>query len=128
MSGFKTFEDIIAWQKARELCNVIYETSNKGNFAKDFELRNQMRRAAISVLSNIAEGFERQTKREFYQFLHIAKGSCGEMRAQLYVALDQCYITNEEFVAIAKIMNDVTNLIGGLIITIKKQIQQVSNQ
>ena len=127
MSGFKTFEDIVAWQKARVLCNEVYRISNQGNFAKDFELRNQSRRAAISVLSNIAEGFERQTKKEFYQFLHIAKGSCGEMRAQSYVALDQNYITQEEFATLVKLMNDVINLLGGLIINIRKQIEHVSN-
>jgi len=92
MAGIKRFEDIKAWQKARALVRDIYEVTSKGNFAKDYSLKDQIRRASISVMRNIAEGFSRQTDREFIQFLHVAKGSTSEVRSQLYVALDLKYI------------------------------------
>ena len=81
-------EDLIAWQKARDLTQAIYQTTSVGSFAKDFGLRDQVRRAAVSVMSNLAEGFERGSRSEFHQFLSIAKSSCAELRSQLYVALD----------------------------------------
>jgi four helix bundle protein len=93
----KKFEDIESWKKARSLTNQIYEARSTGGFSRDFELRNQIRRASISVLSNIAEGFERSGDKEFLHFLAIAKGSCGEVRAQLYVALDQKYLAPDVF-------------------------------
>ncbi len=89
MATFKSFEDIEAWQKARELTNRVYDASDKGAFARDFGLRDQIRRACVSILSNIAEGFERSGTGEFVQFLSSAKGSAGEVRAQLYVALER---------------------------------------
>jgi four helix bundle protein len=79
---------IESWKIAREITKSIYSASLTGNFSKDFALVNQIRRVSISILSNIAEGFEREDDKEFLQFLAIAKGSCGEIRAQLYVALD----------------------------------------
>jgi len=85
----KTFEDIESWKKARALTNEIYKITGAGTFARDFGLKDQIRRASVSILSNIAEGFERGGDKEFSQFLAIAKGSCGEVRAQLYIALDQ---------------------------------------
>jgi four helix bundle protein len=91
------FEDLEAWQTARQLVNQIYDLSDAGSFAKDFGLRDQMRRAAVSVMSNIAEGFESRTQTQFLHFLGIAKGSAGEVRAQLYVALDRRYISQEAF-------------------------------
>ncbi len=87
MSSFKSFEEIESWQKARELTRKVYAVSNQGAFTKDFGLRDQIRRASVSIMSNIAEGFERDGNREFLQFLAVAKGSSGEVRAQLYVAL-----------------------------------------
>src|SRR5205085_12010986 len=89
MATFERFEDIEAWKKTRLLVNVIYKMTAVAEFARDYGLKDQIRRAAVSVLSNIAEGFEREGKTEFRRFLTIAKGSCGEVRAQLYVALDQ---------------------------------------
>ncbi len=86
------FEDLLVWQRARELTRVIYELTQGGAFARDFGLRDQIRRAAVSVMSNIAEGFERGSDTEFGHFLSIAKGSCGEVRCQLYVASDQGYV------------------------------------
>lgn len=97
MSTAKRFEDLEVWQKARELTNLIYRLSSTGDFSRDFGLRDQMRRAAVSVMSNIAEGFESQTQVLFIQFLGRAKGSAGEVRAQLYIARDQGYISSEEF-------------------------------
>ena len=76
----ESFEELIAWQKTRELTAEVYRLSDSGQFAKDFALRDQIRRASISIMSNIAEGFERRTRPEFRQFLGIAKGSCGEVR------------------------------------------------
>ena len=84
-------------KKARELAKGIYAISNEGPFARDFGLRDQIRRAAVSVMSNIAEGFERGTNKEFIQFLFIAKGSAGEVRSQLYVALDLGHIEQNTF-------------------------------
>ncbi|MGH9905201.1 MAG: four helix bundle protein [Pyrinomonadaceae bacterium] len=91
------FEDFIAWQKARKLTSEIYRATNTGNFARDFGLKDEIRRAAVSSMSNLAEGFERGRPSEFHQFLSVAKGSCAELRAQLYVALDVGYIRIETF-------------------------------
>ena len=91
MAKIKKFEDIESWKRARILTKQIYEITSMGKFGRDFGLEDQIRRAAVSVLSNIAEGFERGGDQEFLQFLAVAKGSCGELRAQLYVALDQEY-------------------------------------
>lgn len=84
------------WKDSRNLVNQIYRITNQGTFAKDYGLRDQIRRASVSVMSNIAEGFERGGNRELIQFLAIAKGSCGEVRCQLYVACDQNYIGRKE--------------------------------
>ncbi|PWT92841.1 MAG: four helix bundle protein [Blastocatellia bacterium] len=89
MAKVKKFEEIQSWKKAPSVTKKVYEVSRSGDFAKEFGLRDQMRRAAVSILSNIAEGFERGGDKEFLQFLAVAKGSAGELRAQLYVALDQ---------------------------------------
>jgi four helix bundle protein len=97
MSTIMRFEDIQAWQTARELTRFIYSLSGKGAFSKDFGLRDQIRRAAVSVMSNIAEGFESQTQAQFIHYLGLAKGSAGEVRSQAYVALDIQYISSEEF-------------------------------
>src|SRR5688500_267290 len=97
MTTAKRFEDLEVWQKAKELTNLIYKLSSSGSFARAFGLRDQMRRAAVSVMSNIAEVFESQTQALFNQFLSRAKGSSGELRAQLYIALEQEYITTAKF-------------------------------
>src|SRR6266849_7355089 len=93
----KKFEELESWKKARKLTNRVYEATAAGSFTRDFGLKDQMRRASVSILSNIAEGFERGGDKEFLQFLAMAKGSCGEVRAQLYVALDQTYINDAQF-------------------------------
>ena len=100
MATAKRFEELEVWQKAKELTNLVYKYSSDGVFARDFGLRDQMRRAAVSIMSNIAEGFESQTQAMFIKYLAYAKGSAGELRAQLYIARDQGYITNDEFDAI----------------------------
>lgn len=92
----KCFEELEVWKLARELSQKIYSISNDGRFAKDFGLRDQIRRAAVSIMSNIAEGYERGGNKEFIQFLSIAKASGGEVRSQLYVVMDQCYINKRE--------------------------------
>ena len=115
MATFKQVEEIQAWQKARALCRRIYSITNDGRFARDFGLRDQIRRAAVSVMSNIAEGFERGGTGEFVQFLAIAKGSAGEMRAQLYVAHDQSYIDRHQFDELIKDVDEVSKMISGLL-------------
>jgi len=97
MSTIKRFEEIKAWQEARGLANLVYGISNEGGFAKDFGLRDQLRRAAVSVGSNIAEGFARNGNREFAKFLWIAKGSIAEVQSQLYTAMDVGYISEDQF-------------------------------
>ncbi len=114
MARIERFEDLEAWQKARQLAKDLYRVTSSGKFARDFCLRDQIRRAAISLVSNIAEGFERGGDREFLQFLSHAKGSCGELRAQLYVALDQTYLTEEQFDSLAAKAVEVSRMISGL--------------
>ena len=93
----RKFEDLESWKKARELTKEVHEATSTGSFARDFGLKDQIRRASISILSNIAEGFERGGDREFLQFLAMTKGSSGEVRAQLYVAIDLGYLSRSLF-------------------------------
>ncbi len=97
MPGITQFEDIEAWKTARQLTNAVYAHTNHQGFNRDFGLRDQIRRASVSVMSNIAEGFESRTDVQFINFLGMARASAGEVRAQLYIALDQKYITEEQF-------------------------------
>ena len=115
MTGFKSFEDIESWQIARRLAHEIFVISGHGKFAKDFVLRDQMRRASISALSNIAEGFERGGNAEFVQFLSVAKGSAGEIRAQTYVALDCQYIDQVQFERLHAVATDLSRKLAALI-------------
>ena len=115
MGTIRKFEDIEAWQKARELTRQIYTLSGSGQFARDFGLRDQIRRASVSIMSNIAEGFGRGGNREFIQFLSTAKGSASEVQAQLYVALDANHINGEQFQSLYALTQSVGNMIGGLI-------------
>jgi four helix bundle protein len=117
----KRFEDFIAWQKARALSARIYQVTSQGNFATDFGLKDQIRRAAVSVMSNIAEGFERGSASEFHRFLCIAKASCAEMRAQLYVALDAGYLDQEVFQRALIQAEEVGKLIGGLRVAVERR-------
>ena len=113
MSEIKRFEDLDTWQRARELTRLIYEISSSSNFAKDFGLRDQIRRSAVSILSNISEGFERGGNKEFLMFLSYTKGSCGELRSHMYVALDQEYINDEVFVSITDKTIELSKMIAG---------------
>src|SRR5919205_410000 len=108
------FEDFVAWQKARALTAAIYKATSEGNFARDFGLRDQIRRAAVSIMSNIAEGFERGRAAEFHQVLSVARASCAELRSQLYVALDAQYVNQEVFYELMRIAIEVGHIIGGL--------------
>ncbi len=96
MPTIERFEDLEVWKLAFENANIIYDLTSKGSFSKDYPLRDQVRRCAISVFSNIAEGFERDGNKEFINFLSIAKGSCGEARSQLLFAHRRNYISDEE--------------------------------
>jgi len=120
MASFQSFEEIEAWQKARELTSRVYEVSDEGPFARDFGLRDQMRRACVSILSNIAEGFERSGTGEFVQFLSAAKGSAGEVRAQLYVALDRNYVDVATFNELAALATQISRMISGLMAYLKQ--------
>jgi four helix bundle protein len=115
------FEDLIAWQKARQLASAIYRITTQGEFAKDYGLRDQIRRAAVSAMSNIAEGFDRASRSEFHQFLVIAKASCAEVRSQLYVALDAGYINQETFDIVSSNTSELLRIIGGLRAAVQKQ-------
>lgn len=114
------FEDIQAWQKARELTREVYTISKNGEFGRDRGLRDQIRRASVSIMSNIAEGFERGGSKEFVQFLSIAKGSTGEVESHLYVALDQDYLTKKDFDCLKAMAASAKRLIAGFINYLKR--------
>ena len=100
MAIVKRFEELMIWQKARELCQDVYRITHYELFSKDYKLRDQINASSGSVMDNIAEGYERNGNKEFVQFLYIAKGSCGETRSQLYRAFDRKYIHQPEFEAL----------------------------
>ena len=115
MAKVEHFEELEVWKLARKLTGKIYSLSRSGEFSKDFGFRDQICRAAVSIVSNIAEGFERRSNSQFLQFLAIANGSAGEFRAQLYIALDLDYITQKQFrdafddiVCIGKMLTSLT--------------------
>ena len=120
MSTFKSFEEINAWQRARDLTRRIYQISSEGHFARDYGLRDQMRRACISIMSNIAEGHERSGTKEFVQFLSVAKGSVGEVRSQLYIALDQEYIPVATFEQLSGEAMEISRMLSGLMKYLRK--------
>lgn len=115
MATFTTFEDILAWQKARTLTGRIYAATSEGTPARDFGLCDQLRRASASVMANIAEGFERRSRKEFAQFLGIARGSAGEVRSHLYVALDAGHLDREVFEELARLPREITYMLNALI-------------
>ena len=119
--GISRFEELIAWQKARLLAKVFYQLTSQGAFSRDFGLRDQIQRASVSVMSNIAEGFERGSSAEFHQFLVIAKASCAELRSQLYVAKDIGYIDQPIFNETLALGEEVARLVGGLRASVKRQ-------
>ena len=116
----KHFEDLEIWKEARYLTKEIYRLTSGPKFSKDFSLRGQIQSAAVSVMSNIAEGFERAGNQEFCQFLYVAKGSCGEVRSQLYVAVDQKYISARELEELLNSLKRLSSMIGSLINYLKR--------
>jgi four helix bundle protein len=111
---------LIAWQKARQLTRQIYVFTRREKWVKDFGLSSQIQRAAVSIMSNIAEGFERSRRAEFHQFLSTAKASCAEVRSQLYIALDIGYVGQAEFDGLLAQAEEVGRIIGGLRASIKR--------
>lgn len=115
MGKFNSFEEINSWQKARLLNKRVYEITENQSFKKDFDLSRQIRRATISISSNIAEGYERNSDKEFIYFLYVAKASAGEVRSQLYLALDLNYISDLEFEELFTSVSDISKLLSGFI-------------
>ena len=113
-NGVRRFEDLIAWQQARALNKAIYVATLQEPFARDYGLARQIQRASVSIASNIAEGFERNNPGEFHQALSVAKGSCAEVRTQLYLALDIGHIGESHFELLMAQAGEVGRLIGGL--------------
>jgi four helix bundle protein len=122
------FEDLAAWKKGRELTRGVYAISTKSGLAEEFDLRRQMRRSAVSITSNIAEGFERSGNRELYRFLSIAKGSCGELRSQVIIASDQGFITEKQFHFLHDRSLELSKIIAGLMRGVKKKIKEESKK
>ena len=120
MALIERFEDLEAWKIAREVTKQVYKVSKNDLFIRDYGLRDQICRASVSTMSNIAEGFERDGDKEFVQFLSIAKGSSGEVRSQLYMALDQDYISENEFNFLYSKTTENSRVISGLM----KYLQQ----
>ena len=120
MATFRKFEEIQCWQKARELTAKIYQVSKREPFSRDFGLKDQIRRASVSIMSNIAEGFDRGGTGEFVQFLSMAKGSAAEVRCQLYVAADQGYIDENEFGDLSALAAQTGSMTAGLITYLRR--------
>ena len=114
------FEEIDAWKKARKLVNMVYDISDDGLFSRNTSLKNQIRSASVSIMSNVSEGFDRGTNKEFVQFLIIARASTSEVKSHLYVALDRKYTGPEKFQEIYDQATKVTSLIDGFIRYLKK--------
>lgn len=112
---FDRFEDIIAWQKAKELTIQVYQLFEN---SKDFGFKDQIQRASVSVMNNIAEGFERKSNNEFKHFLFIAKGSCGEVRSMLYLAKELNKISNDNFESLFALSEEISKILSGLIKTL----------
>ncbi len=111
----ESFEELHVYQRARELTNAVYALTCEGTFARDHGLVDQIRRASVSIMSNIAEGFERGATTEFIQFLYIAKGSCGEIRTQLQIARDQNYISEDDYSRLHDLARRISGMISNFI-------------
>jgi len=116
----ESFEDLHVYQRARELTNSIYALTREGSFSRDYGLVDQIRRACVSIMSNVAEGFERGAKAEFIQFLFIAKGSCGEVRAQLQVARDQVYLDQADYERLHDLARRVSGMLSNFLAHLQK--------
>ena len=115
MARIENFEEIKSWQKARELTKLVYDLTSQKGFGSDFALRDQIHRSTISIMSNIAEGFESQNDKTFIRYLYIAKASCAEVRSQAYIALDQKYISQEVFDKLKQLTIETSKLLRGFI-------------
>lgn len=113
MATIKRFEDIQAWQKAREVTRLVYAVTKSSEFSRDFSLRDQIRRSSVSIMANIAEGFARRSDKDFAHFLNISRSSCAEVQSHLYVAIDQNYLSEVEFRAIYDKTDEVSKMIFG---------------
>ncbi len=126
MAGFRRFEEIRGWQRARELVRDVYAICSTSGLTRDFALRDQLCRASVSAMSNIAEGFSRNSQRDFAHFLDMARGSCSEVQSLLYVALDAGYVTNEEFEKLYEGAQATASLIGRLTSHLRNRGAQTS--
>jgi four helix bundle protein len=120
MSRIEKFEDIEVWKISRELVNDVYRMTRAIPFSRDFGLRDQLQRASVSIMSNIAEGYERGSNKEFVQFLFIAKASAGEVRSLSYVSYDQKYIDEESFMNLSLRAAIISRQIKGFIVYLQK--------
>jgi len=114
MATFRRFEDIQAWQKARTVTQYVYRITGDGRFAKDYGLRDQIRRASVSIMANIAEGFARRSDKDFAYFLNISRSSAAEVQSHLYVALDQEYVNEIDFNEIYNGIEETSKMIFAL--------------
>ena len=121
MAKVEKFEDLICWQKARQLTKSIYAATREKSLRTDFGFCSQIQRAAVSIMSNIAEGFERSRRPEFHQFLSVAKSSCAEVRSHLYVALDAGYLSPAHFQQLLTDAEEVGRIVGGLRAAVERQ-------
>jgi four helix bundle protein len=121
MNAITRFEDLIAWQKARLLTKSVYQITKQSDFSRDYGLAQQMQRAAVSIMSNIAEGFERKSTNEYHRFLEIAKASCAELRSQCYVALDVGYIEKVTFQELSELAEEVSRILAGLMAVLARK-------
>ena len=125
MKRIERFEDLVAWQKARVLTQTVYTMTRERTFAKDIGLSSQVQRAAVSIMANIAEGFERNRSGEFHQFLSVAKGSCAEVRSHFYAAYDAGYLNKDRFTEVLAQAEEVGRIIGGLRVSVASQKRQL---
>jgi four helix bundle protein len=123
MGTIRRFEDLQVWNKSRELTRLVYRMTSHPSFMNDFRLRNQMRDAAVSIMSNIAEGFSRNTDKEFIQFLFVSKASVAEIQSQSYVALDERYLSNESFTEIYEMCDHTSRMLSNLIKYLRNSVQ-----
>ncbi|HEY4721362.1 MAG TPA: four helix bundle protein [Anaerolineae bacterium] len=125
MAKIERFEELQSWQKARQLANTIYDLTDRASFAKDFQLRDQIRDAAGSVMHNIAEGFDAGTRAEFIRFLKIARRSASEVQSELYLAFDRNYIADDHLKTAYDLATEVKRLINGMIAYLRKKSSEI---
>lgn len=127
MGSFESFEEILAWQKARVVCKKVYKLTFKDSFKKHYGLTGQVKRASVSVMANIAEGYDRRADKEFVRFLNISKGSLAEVKSHLCIAFDPEYISAKEKDKLFEITDETGKIISGLINYLKKNSKPRTN-